>query len=175
MSESPQASDRHLLDHAERLGDGTAFADQIHSFVGRSQFFADLSREDVAELCSHMQVFRAGPRQLLIQEGSVGDYMLLIIEGEVDIFKTSHRGEQQRMTSAQAGRTLGEMSMIDGEPRFATCISVGTVVCGVLSREDMLRIVAEKPALGAKVLIKLVTMLSQRLRHTSAQLMQYLK
>ena len=175
MAETPRVSDRHLLDHAEKLGDATTFAEQIHAFVGHSQFFADLSRDDVSELCRHMRVVRAGPRQLLIQEGTVGDYMLLIIEGEVDIFKTSHRGEQQRMTSAPAGRTLGEMSMIDGEPRFATCISVGTVVCGVLSRDDMLRIVADNPSLGAKILIKLVTMLSQRLRQTSAQLMQYLK
>ena len=64
------------------------------------------------------------------------------------------------------------MSMIDGEPRFATCIAAETSVFGVLSRDDMVRIVLEKPSLGAKILIKLVTMLSQRLRQTSAELLQ---
>jgi hypothetical protein len=45
---------------------------------------------------------------------------------------------------------------------------------GVLTREDMVKIILEKPSLGAKILIKLVTMLSQRLRHTSATLLQYM-
>jgi hypothetical protein len=38
----------------------------------------------------------------------------------------------------------------------------------------MVKIILEKPSLGAKILIKLVTMLSQRLRHTSATLLQYM-
>jgi hypothetical protein len=36
----------------------------------------------------------------------------------------------------------------------------------------MANIILEKPSLGSKILIKLVTMLSQRLRQTSARLLQ---
>jgi CRP/FNR family transcriptional regulator, cyclic AMP receptor protein len=44
----------------------------------------------------------------------------------------------------------------------------------VLTRDDMAKILVEKPSLGAKILIRLVTMLSQRLRQTSARLLQYM-
>ncbi len=176
MSENqPRSSDRQLLAEIQYLGDGTSFAEQIFALVARSQFFAEFNRDDIAVLSGYMQIYRAQPGQPLIRERNVGDYMLLVIEGEVDIFKTNPAGEQQHMTLVTAGRTLGEMSMIDGEPRFATCIAAGVTVFGVLSRDNMIKIVMDKPALGAKVLIKLVTMLSQRLRQTSAQLLRYKK
>ena len=39
----------------------------------------------------------------------------------------------------------------------------------------MVKIIIEEPALGSKILIKLVTLLSQRLRATSSNLLHYLE
>jgi CRP-like cAMP-binding protein len=168
------AVDRPLLAALEDLGSGAAFADQIFSLVGRSQFFAEFSRGDVDLLAGYMRIYHAEPGRTIIREGDRGDYMLLLIRGEVDIYKLNLMGALQLMTSVTHGMTLGEMSMIDGEPRFATCVALKETTFGVLTREDMVKIILEKPSLGAKILIKLVTMLSQRLRHTSATLLQYM-
>ena len=168
------SAERKLLVGLEDLGAGPAFADQIFSLVGQSQFFAEFNREDVDLLAHYMRVYHAQPEQTIIREGDVGDYMLLVIRGEVDIYKRNLMGEQQLMTSVTPGMTLGEMSMIDGEPRFATCIALKETTFGVVTRDSMVKIILEKPSLGAKILIKLVTMLSQRLRHTSATLLQYM-
>jgi CRP-like cAMP-binding protein len=67
------------------------------------------------------------------------------------------------------------MSMIDGEPRYASCVAVDTTTFSVLSRDSMVKIILEEPGLGSKILIKLVTMLSQRLRATSSNLLHYLE
>jgi CRP-like cAMP-binding protein len=61
--------------------------------------------------------------------------------------------------------------MIDGQPRFATCIAVEPLVIAVLHRESLARIIVEQPLLGAKILMELVLMLSQRLRATSSRLL----
>jgi CRP-like cAMP-binding protein len=167
-------ADHRLLASLEDLGGGAAFADQIFSLVGHSQFFAEFNRADVDLLASYMRVYHAKPEQVIIREGDIGDYMLLVIRGEVDIYKQNLMGEKQLMTSVTQGMTLGEMSMIDGEPRFATCVALKETTFGVLTREDMVKIILERPSLGAKILIKLVTMLSQRLRHTSRTLLQYM-
>jgi hypothetical protein len=45
----------------------------------------------------------------------------------------------------------------------------------VLSRDSMVQIILEEPSLGAKVLVKLVTLLSQRLRQTSSNLLHYME
>lgn len=159
----------------ENLGEGTALAQQIFDMIGHSKFFSDFSRDDVQMLSGFMQVYRAEPGNMIIREGDVDDYMLLIVQGKVDIVKTDKRGVIQAMTSVGPGMTLGEMSMIDGEPRFATCIAIEPTTFAVLSRDAMVRIILEEPALGAKLLIKLVTLLSQRLRQTSSTLLHYME
>ncbi|MCC6534931.1 MAG: cyclic nucleotide-binding domain-containing protein [Burkholderiales bacterium] len=164
-----------LLSHIEDLGSGGGYADAIYNLVGHSPFFAEFERQDIDVLAEYMRVYRAQAGQAIIREGDEGDFMLLVISGAVDIFKNNAQAERQLMTSVGPGMTLGEMSMIDGEPRFATCIATDTTVFAVLTRDGMANIILEKPSLGAKILIKLVTMLSQRLRHTSARLLQYME
>jgi CRP/FNR family cyclic AMP-dependent transcriptional regulator len=169
-----QGSDQKRLEALEDLGDGAAFSGAIFGLVGRSQFFTEFTREDIDVLASYMHIYRAKPQNTILKEGDIGDYMLMVIDGEVDIYKTNVLGGQQYMTSVKAGTTLGEMSMIDGAPRFATCIALRTTTFGVLTRDNMGRIIHDNPGLGSKILIKLVTLLSQRLRQTSAQLLHYL-
>jgi CRP/FNR family cyclic AMP-dependent transcriptional regulator len=159
----------------ECLGSANQFAESVFGLVGRSQFFADFTREDTALLSEYMTIYRAKSRQTIIHEGDLGDYMLMIVQGEVDIYKKNLLGESQLLATAAQGMTIGEMSMIDGEPRFATCVAARETLFGVLSREAMVKIILEKPSLGAKILIKLVTMLSHRLRQTSSKLLQYMR
>ena len=166
---------RGPLLHLERVGRGTAITNEIFGLVGRSLFFAEFSREDISVLAGYMDVYRAQSGEIIIREVDGGDFMLLIIEGAVDIFKKGMRGEQQHMTNVGSGMTLGEMSMIDGEPRFATCIATEPTLFAVLHRDDMAKIILDHPSLGSKILVKLVSMLSAKLRQTSARLLQYME
>jgi CRP/FNR family transcriptional regulator, cyclic AMP receptor protein len=159
----------------ERVGAGTAIAGEIFGLVGKSPFFAEFSQEDISILAGYMEVYRAQPGELIIREGEAGDFMLLIVEGEIDILKKDQRAEQQHMTSAGPGMTLGEMSMIDGEPRFATCMASQATIFAVLSRDNMAKIILDHTGLGAKILVKMVTMLSLRLRQTSARLLRVME
>jgi len=177
MAESP-ASPSHealLLAELENLGPGTGFVNEIHALVGRSPFFAEFTREDIEQLADYMRVYRARAGQTIIHEGDIGDSMLLLIKGEVDIFKKNLLGMQQEMASVLPGMTLGEMSMIDGEPRFASCMAIRETTFAILTRDNMAKIILDKPSLGAKLLVKLVTLLSQRLRQTSVKLLQSMK
>jgi len=163
------------LKHLEQFGKGAAVANEIFALVGKSLFFAEFSREDISVMAGYMDVYRAAPGQTIIRENDSGDFMLLIIEGAVDIFKKGMRGEEQHMTNVGPGMTLGEMSMIDGEPRFATCIATEPTVFAVLHRDNMAKIILDHPSLGSKILVKLVSMLSARLRQTSARLLLYME
>ena len=101
---APQNS---LLKNLESLGEGTALTEQIYEMIGHARFFDDFSREDVQLLASFMQVYRAEPGSLIIREGDIDDYMLLVIQGKVDIVKTDKRRSVQPMTSVGPGVTLG--------------------------------------------------------------------
>jgi CRP-like cAMP-binding protein len=166
---------RNLLRHLAQVGKGTVIADEIFGLVGRSLFFAEFSREDITTLAGYMDVYRAKVGETIIRENDGGDFMLLVIEGSVDILKKNMRGDQQHMTKANPGMTLGEMSMIDGEPRFASCIAAEPTMFAVLHRDDMAKIILDQPSLGSKILVKLVSMLSARLRQTSARLLHHME
>jgi CRP-like cAMP-binding protein len=107
----------------------------------------------------------------IIREGEGGDFMMMIVEGKVDVNKRDRWNTPQLIAQVDAGRILGEMSMIDGEARFATCVALEPTMIAVLDRESLARIIVEQPLLGAKLLMELVLMLSQRLRATSQRLL----
>jgi len=169
MAERPKQ-----LAHLEYLGDATKFAGQMHALIPKCVLLENFSAAEVKLLAHFMDVYRAEATSEIIREGDGGDFMLMVLEGTVEVHKRDRWNTQQLLASVDAGRTLGEMSMIDGEPRFATCIAAAPSVIAVLHRESLARIIVEQPLLGAKILMELVLMLSQRLRATSDRLMQQL-
>jgi CRP/FNR family cyclic AMP-dependent transcriptional regulator len=166
MADTPQQ-----LSHLEHLGDAIAFTDRIHSLIPKCPLLENFSPAEVRLLAHFMEVYRAEAGVEIIHEGEGGDFMLMILEGRVEVHKRDRWNTPQLIAAVEAGRTLGEMSMIDGEPRFATCVAVEPVLIAVLYRESLARIIIEQPLLGAKILMELVLMLSQRLRATSSRLL----
>src|SRR3954467_3816203 len=159
------------LAHLGYLGDATKFAPQMHALIPKCALLENFSPAEVRLLAHFMEVYRAEPAMEIIQEGDGGDFMLMLIEGRVDVVKRDPWNTPQLLASVDAGRTLGEMSMIDGEARFATCVTVEPTLIAVLDRESLARIIVEQPLLGAKILMELVLLLSQRLRATSERLL----
>ena len=160
------------LAHLEFLGDATQFSAQIHGLIPRCLLLENFSPAEVRLLSHFMGVYRAEAGGEIIREGDGGDFMLMLIEGKVEVLKRDRWNTPQLIAVVETGKTLGEMSMIDGEPRFATCVAAEATVIAVLTRENLARIIVEQPMLGAKILMELVLMLSQRLRTTSGRLLQ---
>ncbi len=165
---------RPQLDHLEHLGDATQFAPQIHALIPKCTLLENFSTAEVKLLTQFMEVYRAENGVEILREGDAGDFLLIVVEGKADVHKRDRWNTPQLLATVEAGRSLGEMSMIDGEARFATCTAVGKVLIAVLDREALARIIVEQPLLGAKILMELVLMLSQRLRATSQRLLSVL-
>jgi len=164
------------LAHLEHLGDAARFAPQMHALIPKCTLLENFTHDEVRTLSQFMEVYRAPEAMEVIREGDGGDFMVMVIEGQVDVRKRDRWNTPQHIATVEPGRILGEMSMIDGAARFATCVATGgPVLVAVLSRESLARIIVEQPMLGAKILMELVLMLSQRLRSTSDRLMQVLE
>jgi len=169
MADRPQQ-----LSHLEPLGDATAFAAQIHALIPKCALLENFSAAEVRLLAQFMEVYRAEVGIEVLREGDGGDFMLMVIEGRVEVARRDQWNTPHALASVDAGKTLGEMSMIDGEARFATCTAAEPSLIAVLGRESLARIIVEQPMLGAKLLMELVLILSQRLRATSARLVDLL-
>jgi CRP/FNR family transcriptional regulator, cyclic AMP receptor protein len=163
------------LHRFERVASDAQIREELGTLMGRAPLLADLDMQDVARLAAYVGLYRAPFGEAIIREGDAGDFMLLITHGAVDIVKQGVNGQAQHMARVGAGTTIGEMSMIDGEPRFATCVAAEPTNFAVLTRARMEKIVREEPRLGSKILVKIVALLSARLRQTSSQLMRFME
>ncbi len=162
------------LAHLEHLGDATKFSPQIHALIPRCDLLENFSPAEVRLLAHFMDVYQAPAGTEIIREGEGGDFMLMLVEGKVEVLKRDRWNTPQLIAVVEAGKTLGEMSTIDGEARSATCVAAEPTVLAFLDRENLARIIVEQPMLGAKILMELVLMLSQRLRATTLRLIDLL-
>jgi CRP-like cAMP-binding protein len=171
-----QARGLEVLGPCERLS-------QHAGLLQLSPLLRDFNAEEADQLGASMLLVRARPGQLLIEEGEVSDWMLLLLSGTVDVAKRKagfdaqpqDAGAMTRLAVLKEGAVLGEMSMLDGEPRYASCWAVGEVEAAVLTRAAVGRLITTQPAVGAKLLVKLTQLLAQRLRNTSNQLVKALR
>ena len=72
--------------------------------------------------------------QVIFEEGSHGDWIYVVQEGEVEISKKVG-GERLVIEVLKADDVFGEMAYIDKEPRSATAAAKGETVVGILDRE----------------------------------------
>jgi len=159
----------------QALGLASAFADQIHKAGANAPLLEEFTLAEIRALGAHMPVYEGQAGAVVITEGDSGDFMIILISGSIEVTRIGRSGEPSRIAVVPEGSALGEMSMLDGEPRFASCIALETVRFAVLDRELLTRMIAIEPKLGAKILVKLVHMLAQRLRNTSTRLMRVLE
>jgi len=169
-----ETAERARLEQLESLGSAEQFAGQIHGLITFSPLFENFNLAEVSLLSRFMQVYRCEPGIEIIRESETGDFMVFLIEGRIEVFKQDKWNAPRLIALIGPGQSFGEMSMIDGEPRFASCVAAESCTMAVLSRDSLARIILEQPTLGAKILMELVLMLSQRLRQTSSKLIGYM-
>ncbi len=155
----------------EMLGDAIPFVGRIGEIIETIALFEDFEPAEIEHLARYMRCYRATDGSEIIHEGEPGDFMVLILDGSVEIMKVDPRGLPARIALVGVGKTLGEMSLIDGEPRFASCVAVGTLEFAVLDRAGLSQLIAEEPRVGVKLMMEFLMLLNQRLRSVSAQLM----
>ncbi len=156
------------------LGDATAFVDRMQEIIQHIHLFEDFERSEIEALAARLACYRAPAGATVIREGDGGDFMVILLDGRCEIVKNDPTGLPQRIGVAGPGKILGEMSLIDGEPRFASCIALEETLFAVLDRSSLTRIIADDPRLGIKILMELVLLLSQRLRAATGDLVRRL-
>ena len=72
--------------------------------------------------------------QVIFEEGSYGDWIYVVQEGEVEISKKVGGGRLV-IRVLKAGDIFGEMASIDKGPRSATVSAKGETVVGIVDRE----------------------------------------
>ena len=163
------------LDVLEMLGASEISMNEIRTMLDSAQMLRDFDWPQIEALSTYIQLYRAAPGTVLFREGDHGDFMCIVLQGGLDIRKEDTLHDDKTVATVYAGRSLGEMAMVDSEPRSATAVVMDQAVLAVLTQDSFAKIVRDKPALAVKLLLKISQLISQRLRHTSGVLVDYLE
>ena len=165
-----QTPNDERLSQLEYLGKGSSLVTQIHALLPYSPLIESFSFMEVGLVSQFMEIYRVQVGQQVIQEDDAGTFMVFVIEGQIEVFKRGTDEKPLLIAVVGPGGTIGEMSLIDGGRRSATCIASAVTMLGVLTDESLAHLLLQDSHAGAKLLVQLLTMLVERLRVTNSQL-----
>ncbi|MFZ7127225.1 MAG: cyclic nucleotide-binding domain-containing protein [Desulfobacterales bacterium] len=144
------------------------------SLIDGTQWTIDFSFDQIKKLAQYMGVFEVGPRTVLFPENEKQAYLVLIAKGRVDVVKFDSSRLPKKITTLGPGKTIGEMSLIDGEPRSAAAVTATDATLLVMTADDFDRLNRDLPGIGILLVLKIAKQMSQYLRQTSGRLIDHL-
>ena len=91
----------------------------MYDFLKKIPLFEGLPDEDFERLCQMVTEVHLPQGAQLFTEGSLGDKAYVIVEGQIEILKVSE-GRPVLLAVRQPGEVIGEMSLLEAAPRFAS-------------------------------------------------------
>jgi CRP-like cAMP-binding protein len=144
------------------------------NLIDATQWANEFSFSQIKRLAGCMDVHQVSPETVLFYEGDKSSFMVLIVRGQVHVVKFDSQRTPKRIATLGPGKTIGEMSIIDGEPRSASAVSSTDATLLVMTTENFHRLIDEWPRAAVILVQKIAKLMSQYLRQTSGRLIDHL-
>jgi CRP/FNR family cyclic AMP-dependent transcriptional regulator len=174
---TPARAPEHLQPKERmRLVAGSSTAQLAAGLLIAPTALMQLTAEEALAVVSYMIPRRIAMGTKFIVEGDKSDtgYMVLLLEGEVTVESiVVSRHEPVTMSVLGPGSLIGEMGLVDGQARLASCTASTDVRCAILSREALLKLGSDDPKTAAKLMFAVSLRIAERLRDTAEKLKTY--
>jgi len=130
--------------------------------------FEKLTPSELARLGGIVKRTRFPRDTVLFFQGDPSDSLHLIVSGSVKVYQTSEQGRERILKILSPREIVGELAMLDGQPRSATVAALDDTETLSISRRDFEKFVAEHP----EFLWKVVETLCEKVRHVSGEMME---
>jgi RimJ/RimL family protein N-acetyltransferase len=121
--------------------------------------FEGLSEEQAAWLGSLLRYRSIERGEALFTRGDRNGKMYLVIEGALTI-----EVDGAPLGTVGPGECVGEVALLSGQDHSATAVATETTVAGLLTREDLTRLVRRRPDIGVTLYRNLAAELGEKLR-----------
>ena len=125
----------------------------------RVALFKGFPDDELRTLAEIIKGIKAGPGDLLFEEGDEDDRFYVVTAGAVELVKQVPGGGEEKLAVRRAGDVFGEMALLNDAPRFATARVARECECMTLSRGDFERLMG-----GDSFALLMLRILSQALR-----------
>lgn len=159
-----------------RAIEGSSSADRAAEMLAARTALGQLSHDEARVVVSYMQPHRIARGTTFIREGDTRetDFMLLLLDGEVTIESiVVSRTEPITVTVLGPGSVIGEMGLLDGEPRSASCTAISDLRCAILTRSALNQLLQDDPRTAAKLILAISLRIAERMRESAEKLKLY--
>jgi len=156
--------------------EGSTSADRAAEMLTAPTALMQLSHEEARAVVAYMKPRRIAEGTTFIREGDTENtgFMLLVLDGEVTVETiVVSRTAPITVTVLGPGSLIGEMGLLDGAPRSASCTAISDLRCAVLTREAMNQLLADDPQTAAKLAMAISMRIAERMRECQDKLKLY--
>lgn len=125
--------------------------------LSQFELFRDLETVEMSRIEQICRYRRFAADEHVIDRDSAPGDVYFVVRGRVRIVNYSVSGREITFDELAAGSYFGELSALDGAPRSANVIALEDTLILGLTRSAFLDLVAANPAVAAKVMRRLVT------------------
>jgi CRP/FNR family transcriptional regulator, cyclic AMP receptor protein len=119
------------------------------------ELFSGTPDRVLAGVASVLDELQFDPGDVLMREGGVEDWLFVVVEGEVEVARSDRR------VTLGAGSVVGELAVLDPQPRSATVTALSAVQAFRLRREAFQEAVENQPEIAMGVITELVRRLRE--------------
>ncbi len=117
----------------------------------------------LASVASIVEEVNLSPGEILVQEGAIEDSMYIIVDGVVQV-----HSKGKRILDLGPGKSVGELAVLDPEPRSATVTAASDTFLFRIDKEPFDEVMADRPEVAKGV----ITALCRRIREQGQLLTQ---
>lgn len=137
----------------------------IPSPLTRVPLFSSMNDAEISLLDSSADTVSYKEGDLLIKEGDVADSLYVILFGKVKVFTKNNEGDEIILNELGQGDYVGELALLDDEPRSASVMATKNTEVMKISKQDFKQVLDRHPGLSIS-LIKNLTLSVRSLSKT---------
>ncbi len=152
----------HLHQPDDKFTKATDANDQLErlALLGRVDLFKSLEHHEREALAASMIPVAFARGEAIIRQGAAGDNAYLIARGDVRVWLQAGDVTQEVATLGP-GTLIGEMTLMTGDARTATCTAVSDVACFVIDHAGFQRVLNLRPQIADDMSLQLSTRQAQ--------------
>ena len=144
---------------------------EIRQFLKQVELFRDLEDAELALFMDEIQVKDYKARSLLFTENSPAEqFLYIILEGEVELFKKTPYGEEKRLTFFGVSDFVGEGTMLSDAPHSTNARVLKNSRILLLSGDSFRKMFGTHPHIALKVFMQISKVISRRMRHSNMRM-----
>jgi CRP/FNR family cyclic AMP-dependent transcriptional regulator len=133
-------------------------------FLAEIPIFGGLSEAILAKILVAAREVHVAAGDRLIEEGDRAVSMFIVRRGELEICKRGRTGTEFCLAILKSGDCVGEMSLIDIQPRSATVRAIGEATLLVLDQAAIARLYQTDLEVYTLLILNIAREISRRLR-----------